>query len=539
MRVVTRDFLNDNNYRKYPIDVQANYEPYTEADVSLINSILLDVKLTLPLGVANAAYVANVSVSNALVTMTIMGLRTNPLFDSNHPAPTANLVSEQYTEFGAVVLGLVTALRSEALAQTPIAITPQIAGVGGWVVFGQGVAVIANWSFSHPESALLAAETITNYDYSGVKTISKPTSSTKLHGAVTLTGKGGLEVARVGNTNVLDLKFKGIVAQVKTELARHRGLCGNRPETGTCNYQPIRTINSLSPVKNPGGLNEIVIVINKPIYAGHPSAYEYDPVNSSYQTGGPLFINEFALGSCVTTESQCQNRNDIPTPPEVDCSPTPSPLVKSSTVNNDLKIPENLELILEVVGAAGYTYLRLNYFRQHITRPSIAVFKVIGTSKYLLGESLDEVHLDLVANVWQAYSGQGPSLNIFGSIFFNYSGTKQLELNGENYTITLGSLNTLDDLNHTAVKVGSDEAVLPDWVGTYLRKSYGLYIHSTNSNYVLKVPAGFGTVGLYVAGEFIAGGPINDKGFLTYIQNYKTSQNKPQFRVITFQGFNP
>ena len=112
MKVVSRDFLNDNEYRPYPVDDRATFEPYANTDVSAVNSLLSDIKLILPGSIAACAFIASIKVTNALVTLTIMGSQTHP-FSPNTPA--ATLTNEQYSVLGAFVLATVQVRRSSSL----------------------------------------------------------------------------------------------------------------------------------------------------------------------------------------------------------------------------------------------------------------------------------------------------------------------------------------------------------------------------------------------------------------------------------------
>jgi len=512
MRVVAKSFLNENNFRQYPIDVRATYEPYTAADISIVQSLLTDMRLTIPAAVANSAFVASINVSSEIVSMIIMGSQTALYYDAASP-PSTSYESAEYTAFHAVVLGTVTALRTVAQAGTPIAITGQLPGVGGWVTFGHGIKLVANWSFAGPASAGLCSSVVSRYNYGGVTSLAKEGFVSTLSGAVTLVGQNNIVATKYGQT--ISLGFAGSTADVKDQLANYVGECGKRPETATCNFQPITQINGIKPVSNLQGINEIILVLDKPLYGKLR--------DTDIPAGG------FLVSSDVALESLTGPRLAIP---NIEC--VEPRLLLASTPNPTTFITTGTEVLLEASSATGYEYYRFTAAQQHPHRAAITIFKPTVTGQYLLGEQLVELHLDTTINQWQLYTNEGPSLRCFGPLQYNLTGQRNITFNGTTYQLLVGPPNALDAVNYNALVVNATMS-LP-WTGTYLRRSYGQYVHNLDATYSVKVLAATKAWGVYEGNTLVAGGPLGANGFGSAIQNYSPVAGQTQLRTISILG---
>ena len=513
MKVVTKDFLNENNYRQYPIDVLATYEPYTAADISIVNSLLTDMRLTVPAAVANSAFIANINVSSAIVSMVIMGVQTAPYFTAG-AQPATTYESAEYTAFDAVVLGTVTVLKSIAKTGTPVAIAGQIPGVGGWVTFGNGINLVASWSFAGPSSATLCSSVITRYDYGGVTTLAKAGFTQLLDGALTMVGQNGIVATTLGQT--ISLGFGGSVTEVKEQLAKYVGECGKRPETDTCSFKPIKQINGIKPETSNDGFNEIVLVLAKPLYGKLK--------DTDISLGG------FQVGSDLALEDLAGPRLRIP---NIECT-DPALTLAANTGPATRFIATGTEVLLEVSYGVSYEYYSFKAEQQHPYRAAITIFKPTLPGKYLLGEQLVELHLDTSLNQWQVYTNVGPSLNLFGPLQYNLTGYRATTFNGIPYQLLVGPPNALDAANYNALVVNTTVS-LP-WAGTYLRRSYGQYVHTVDATYSTKVLTATKSWGIYQGNNLLAGGPLEANGFGSYIQHYTDSANQTQFRTISVMG---
>lgn len=519
MRVVTKEFLNENAYISYPIDFRATYEPYSKEDASAINSILLDMKLTIPEDVANTAFIASIKITPALVSLIIMGSKESPYYDLEPPVPTYS--SEEYTVFSAVVLGTITVAKSAAIQQNPVKLEAAIDGVGGWVVFGPGVQNTASWSFSGPASSAIASSAITRYKYGGVKLLAKKGFEQTISGTTFIAGQNGIEVVKSGS-NTLSIQFSGTTLDVKNELSEYKGLCGIRPETDTCTYNPIKSINNIPPKTNTNGKNEIVLVLDLPLYGSYRDISGSDGTN--IPNGG------FIVTSDVPLESLCPRRLEIP---EVDCENPSTTQTAQSVIPT---VPFGAELVLEVATSTSspQSYV-FTMQQQHPTRKSVSVFKP-NRLVNLLDENIFELHIDHLGMQWQAYTATGPSLKLYGPIEANLNGHRTFMLNGVEVRIAVGRLNILDKLNLTLVKVTVDSEDIPAWVGSYLKQYVGYYVNSLDKNYILKLSPLNNTWNIAYKGVVVAGGNFDNKGLALITQNYKDANGVSKIRSVTAAG---
>lgn len=520
MRVVTKEFLNENSYISYPIDFRATYEPYSKEDASAINSILLDMKLTIPEDVATTAFIASIKVTPALVSLVIMGSKESPYYDVDPPTPTYS--SDEYTAFSAIVLATVTATKSTAIQQNPIKLESAIEGVGGWVVFGPGVQNNSSWSFNGSASSAIASSAITRYKYGGVKSFAKKGFEQTIDGVTFIAGQNGIEVVRSG-ANTLSIQFSGTTLDIKDELSEYKGLCGVRPETDTCTYNPIKTVNNILPKINIAGKNEVVLVLDLPLYGGYRDISGPNGVNIT--NGG------FTVTSDVPLESLCPRRLEIP---EIDCEDPPTTQTAQAVIPT---VPFGAELVLEVATTTSspqsYVFAMQ---QQHSTRKSVSVFKP-NRLVNLLDENIFELHIDHLGMQWQAYTATGPSLKLYGPIEVNLNGHRAITVNGVEVRMAVGRLNILDRLNLNAVTVTVDSSQdIPAWAGIYQRQYIGYYVHSINKNYILKVSPFNNAWNISSNGAVITGGNFDNKGIAINVQNYKDVYGASKIRSVTAAG---
>lgn len=520
MRIVTKEFLNDNSYLSYPIDFRATYEPYSKEDASAINSLLLDMKLTLPENVATTAFIASLKVTNALVSLIIMGSKDTPYYDD--PPTTPSYSSAEYDAFSAVVLATATVAKAVALRQTPVKLEGVIDGVGGWVVFGPGVQNNASWSFSGPASSAISSSALCKYKYEGVKSIAKAGFEQSIDGAVTFIGQNGIEVVKEGN-NVVSIKFSGTADEIKNSLSNYKGECGIRPETDTCLLTPIKNINKVKPKKSTQGLNEIVVIIDSPLYAELIDVSNYD--GSVIDKGG------FAISSDVALESLCPPRLTIP-----DIESCKDPATPDAAQITSPTITFGSEILLEATSASSSDSYIFVMSQQHPTRKNVSVLKPLIRSVELLGETLYELHVDHSNMQWQAYTGNGPSLKLFGPVGVNLNGSRTITINGVETRVAIGRLNVLDRLNLNSVKISVDSSEIPDWTGTYTRSFIGVYSHSQNSDYSLQVSPFNNSWIIRFKGAVVAGGSFDSSGIGITVQNYKTDDGVSKVRSVTAAG---
>lgn len=517
MNVITKQFLNENAFYSYPIDAKATYEPYGAEDASRINSLLLDLKISVPSQIANTVFVANIKVTNAIVSMVLMGVK-EPIFYGKKLPPTPTYTSSEYATFSAVVLATVTAPLVSAQNQTPIPLTGELPGVGGWVIFGPGIQNECNWSFSGPASAALSSLAVTRYDYGGVFSVAKLGFIETLDGAVDLVGQNEIEVVPVGN-NTLSIRFSGNPAEVQSNLALYRGECGNRPESNNCTYTPIQSISNISPsFSKTDQVNEIVLVLDQPLYA------------TLVDVAAPGDYAGFAVASDVPLEGFCGTRLLLP---PAECSDSPQFAFFDGKTSSIIK--HGTEVILEITYLDSIKSIVFSMQQQHPSRPNVSVFKPRETIQ-MLGEYLLELHFDLSANQWQIYSDSGPSLKLFGPLGYNLTGFREFLLNGLPIKASVGPLDIFQRLNHTQLKLTVDSTENPTWAGIYNKTGVNQYTHVEQPNSIIRTFAFNNAWALYVNKTLTAGGDLTENGFSTQLQNYENEQGVTKFRTLTLIG---
>jgi hypothetical protein len=516
MRVITKEFLNENAYLSYPIDYRATYEPYSKEDASAINSLLLDLKLTVPENVATTAFIANIKVTPVLVSMVIMGSKESPFYEINPPTP--NYSSDEYSAFNAVVLATIAVTRNAALTQSPLQLEGQLEGVGGWVVFGPGVQNVCNWSFGSPASSAISAAAIARYKYGGVKTVAKKGFEQSIDGNINIVGQNGIEVIPKDD-NVISIQFSGTSLDVANGLSEYSGLCAIRPETDTCEFTPIRTINNVRPKTSASGKNQIVLILDDPLYADTIT----DTINGSSATVG------LAVSSDQSLESLCNTRFQIP---EAECS-SASPITAYTSYT---PIESGRRLLLESASSGVAERALFEMSQQHPKRPSVSIFKPVGTAPIVLGDVPVELHVDQATMQWQVYTNSGPSLKLYGPLELGLNGHRTITVNDVPRRIAIGNLNALDRLNFNSVNIAVDSAEIPEWVGTYTREYIGTYINYSKPNYVLRVAPINNAWSIYFNNSLVAAGSLDSLGFGIHAQKYQDSSGAVKVRTITASG---
>jgi hypothetical protein len=233
-------FYNSNETRWYPLSDSA--DPVNQAGVLLPSGILADLKLHYPEYLGRYPFLASVCVTPTLVSITIQAAQD----------------ADDTTGFAPV-----------AVVSIPQPVTPfihypvqsQVPGVGGWVVFGNGIQEPYTGRFNGPAASLLSPRAARAYRPFPVTSLAKA-SMTPLTGLVTLRAEQPLQLTKEqreiegvlrdvvvfsltqpsGDANVLAGTNEVNVFQ---EFA---GPCGNRPESGTCgDPQPMQSLNTVQP----------------------------------------------------------------------------------------------------------------------------------------------------------------------------------------------------------------------------------------------------------------------------------------------------
>ena len=565
MRIVSREFLNSNEYRSYPIDVDATFEPYTAEDITLVNSLLTDIKITVPKDVAACVYLSNVTVSAALITMTLMGSNTHP-FSPNTPSASSlsNAMLPTYTALGAVLIARVQAKRLSSSIGKAIELIPAVNGVGGWVVFGSGALQQGSWSFTGPSSAMVSDRCVTRFDYGGVFNVSKSGFTTNLTGEINLEGRGGIEVVAdpaLPDTGLI-IRFSGYPAEVKESLAAYIGTCGGRPESNNCTRVEggggsgsgsgsgsgggnvsivtgtpgVRTINGVPP-KGPD--DEVLIVLGPPFYGGYITPGGGSGNGSGIGISSDVPFDNFKPHVKIPGPGGFGGRGNPSGGPGGVCASG----AQASTVNPTayhaeppVSIAVGTQLTLDVAPASGARWASFTYVQQLASNPNIAVFTTLSNLS-VLGDELNKLHLDVATNEWQAYGAAGPSLLAFGRLTVALSSNKTVEYNGLEHLVTLGKTTTYDQLGITTLAVGVAEVGSFDGIGTYVRAGYAKYIHSQNPLYSLELAGTPDTTwSIIYAGSTIITGSMSPTGDVITIQSFIKPDGSYGSRTISIMG---
>ena len=196
--------------------------------------LLVDCQLRFPSTAGRFAFLGGVTVNARIVTLVILAA----------DSPTA--------ASGFTPLASLTVLQSSLTQGRHYAVTPLYPGVGGWLVFGPGVAKRFVGRFSSPQQSLLAIHCAKSYQGIPVTSLGKSGMATALTGLVTISGGTDIEAVKeqveiggeVRDALVLRLKASAVGDNV---LAKYLPVCGGRPESRTCPEVGIEFVNGVRP----------------------------------------------------------------------------------------------------------------------------------------------------------------------------------------------------------------------------------------------------------------------------------------------------
>lgn len=233
----------------YPVDEAATLVSDTGA--MLLNSLIVDLRLRWPAYLGQYAFISSMSVTPTLVSITF--LASNSL-DS---VP------------GIVPLAVVTVPRKTQQGRQ-IALTPQVNGVGGWIVFGSGLNEPTPFSlrFSTARQSFITARAGRAYATPSVLSLTALNADTPLTGLVRLRGEDPIEIVKEAREvevppgskvykDCIVIRLKDTAAQqsrtdytttaAPSNFKTFAGPCGGRPDSNTCPQEPIEFINSVGP----------------------------------------------------------------------------------------------------------------------------------------------------------------------------------------------------------------------------------------------------------------------------------------------------
>ena len=272
---INGDWYNLQSTRLYPLADTAT--SIDDNGLSLATDILVDCQLRLPVSYGQA-YVAAVTVTPTLVTVIIAGDSGAILAAMNILQPVAPGVSYPVQ-----------------------AVLP---GIGGWFVFGPGVAVPQSYRFSSKQQSALLARCAAGYLPPNVTSMAKSDQTTLLSGIVnfkdgtdiTVTSEKIFALGKSRNAVVFSLTADNLQ---RNALEIYNSPCEPRPESGNCNNVGVQFINSVPPDCK-GNIN---IIFQGLV----PSAYS-EPQQGAVLQAVQSWITNTAWQSCALWQTTSKNQ---------------------------------------------------------------------------------------------------------------------------------------------------------------------------------------------------------------------------------------
>lgn len=237
-------WYGQNATRSYPLDEAGTL--HTDAGARLPPDLLVDAKITWPAVYGKYAFVSGIAKTAGAVTLVLQAA----------DAPDAVSVFSP--------LAVVT-VRQPVQPGRPYPITGQVPGVGGWVVFGDGVTGgDFNGRFSSPQQSRLVPRAASAYKSLPVQSFEVAGTDVRLTGVVALKALPPLEIVKESRSIRGALKDCAVVRLVASAadaqpdnpaetptpnvFREFAGPCGGRPESGTCGFpEPVETIGTVPP----------------------------------------------------------------------------------------------------------------------------------------------------------------------------------------------------------------------------------------------------------------------------------------------------
>lgn len=250
MPIRNAHWYGQNEGRSYPLDDKATAR--ADNGVRLPPDIITDLNLRWPNTFGNYAFIAAIANTPNIVTLTIQAADAADSVDGFAPLAVISVVKP-------VTLGRMYAVQG------------YVAGIGGWIVFGNGTTgETYHGRFSSPVQSLLTARAARAYAPLPVSSLQASNASVKLTGMVTLKATEPLEIVKeerpiagvsrdcivirlIDDTSTDGFTLSADVdnvsrVQTKSTFELFAGPCAGRPESSTCGCpEPIEYINSVAP----------------------------------------------------------------------------------------------------------------------------------------------------------------------------------------------------------------------------------------------------------------------------------------------------
>lgn len=307
-----QNWYNLNSNRRYPLDTAATGE--SDVGRNMPDDILVDCHLRFPKTLGEYAFLSSVVASEKLVSLTFLASDLPALaggcpgsssssgggpsvslgsMSSDIPKPPPLGSQARFTPLAAITLS-----RADVVPYRQFAVDGLTAGVGGWVVFGDGIEQPEfDARFSTVQQSMLLARCARAYTPLPIPNMAKQFNTELLEGLVLI--RGGNDVKVFKDTRTIHGEDRdALVVRLESGVGRnvlddYKGPCGGRPESRTCNKPPVEQINSVIPDCD-GNIN--IIFVAHCAYVGQPS-------NSQ---GG------FVVDYCLGLDDACTRDDDLP-----------------------------------------------------------------------------------------------------------------------------------------------------------------------------------------------------------------------------------
>ena len=241
MDVRSAHFYSRNEARPYPVD--STRDPISVGGARLPSHVITDLTLMVPSTLGRYPFLASLTVTDRIVTLTIQG--SDQPGSADGLVPLAVFTQQQPVEEG-----------------RHLALEPQMEGVGGWIVLGSGVHEPFSGRFPGPQATLLAPRAARTYEMPPVRDIGRLGSAQPLTGLVRLSARPPIEIVgedrdlagSVRETAVIRLsRVAGSSSSLRTaagepDVFEEMAGCLAHPESGNCAAGPaIETINGVQP----------------------------------------------------------------------------------------------------------------------------------------------------------------------------------------------------------------------------------------------------------------------------------------------------
>ena len=207
-------WFNENESRQYPM--LEGVSGTNDAGLTLPTDILADLSVMVPLARSTTVWISSVRITESLVTVGISDA------------------------LGGILVG--TYLRSSITPYTAYPLTPLVADVTGWIVFGNHIAVgVENYHFDRPAQSQVEPRCIRVID-------ALPVTDMVKYGAYTTTPLTGIIRVRGGSGVIVEAGADEhtVVVRLRPEIANTMsGPCNRSATAEQCGVPPIRRINGV------------------------------------------------------------------------------------------------------------------------------------------------------------------------------------------------------------------------------------------------------------------------------------------------------